>query len=98
MISDNTKIQEKFDGNCLKQDKISFDHKNVIKLYIVYDIMCGHIIQALIEIRKFVISVISLTKNTDPNKRSYSGYGIGFDSRVSFSLSGVCGSGKNIDI
>ena len=38
MSFDSTKIQEKFDGNRLKQEKIYFNHKNVKKLYILYDI------------------------------------------------------------
>ena len=30
---------------------------------------------------------VKMTKNADPNKYSYSGYGIGFDSRSFFSVS-----------
>ena len=32
-----------------------------------------------------MFGVIKLTKNVDPNKDSYFGYGIGFDSRSLFS-------------
>ena len=36
-----------------------------------------------------------MTKNSDTNKYSYSGYGIGFDAQVSFLLSGGRGLGKS---
>ena len=40
---------------------------------------------------------VELTKNTDADKYSYSGYGIGFDTRIEFSLPD--GSvGKNVII
>ena len=32
-----TKIQVKFDGCCLKQEKMTFTHKEVSNIYIVYD-------------------------------------------------------------
>ena len=35
MICNNTKLWEKFDGSCLKQDKISSSQKGVINLDIV---------------------------------------------------------------
>ena len=34
----STKIQIKLDGSCLKQDKITFTHKQVVNAYIVYEI------------------------------------------------------------
>ena len=27
-----------FDGNCLKQEKLTFTHKEVVNIYIVYEI------------------------------------------------------------
>ena len=40
---------------------------------------------------------VKLTKNADPHKYKYSGYGIGFDSRSEFSI--TCGSiGTNVII
>ena len=35
---DNAKIRVKFDGNCLKQEKVPFTHKQVVIIYIVYEI------------------------------------------------------------
>ena len=39
-----------------------------------------------------------LTKNSDPDKYSYSGCGIGFNERSAFSLSSCDGFGKNVII
>ena len=33
-----TKIRVEFDGSCLKQKKVSFNHEKVVKIYIVYEI------------------------------------------------------------
>ena len=41
---------------------------------------------------------IKLNKNADPDKRSNSGYDIGFDVRGHFSLLGSSGIGKNLII
>ena len=35
---DNTKIQIKLDESCLKQDKLTFTHKQVVNIFIVYKI------------------------------------------------------------
>ena len=40
---------------------------------------------------------VKLTKNADPNTYSYSGYGIGFDSRSLFAFPGI-DWGKNVAI
>ena len=34
----NTKLRVKFDGSCLKQEKVTFTHKEVDNIYIVYEI------------------------------------------------------------
>ena len=33
-----TKTRVKFVGNCLKEDKITFTHKNIVNIYIIYKI------------------------------------------------------------
>ena len=33
-----TKARAKFNGDCLKQDKITFDHRKIVNIYIVYEI------------------------------------------------------------
>ena len=34
----DTKMRVKFNGNCLKQDKITYTHGKVVNIYIVYEI------------------------------------------------------------
>ena len=46
-------------------------------------------------LKNCLFSAVTLTKNADINKYEYSGYGIGFDRRSSFSFSGG-GLGQNI--
>ena len=33
-----TKARVKFNGDCLKQGKITFDHGKIVNIYIVYEI------------------------------------------------------------
>ena len=35
---DNARIRVSFDGNCLKQEKVTFTHKQVVNLYTVCEI------------------------------------------------------------
>ena len=32
------KIRVKFNGSCLKQDKITFHHRKVVNIYIIYEL------------------------------------------------------------
>ena len=34
----STKVRVKFNGDCLKQEKITFNHGKIINIYIVYEI------------------------------------------------------------
>ena len=63
-----------------KAKKITFTHKALINLYIVYKIN-------LWPLNLDSKRAVTLTKNTDSDKYSYSGYGIGFDAHRTFSLS-----------
>ena len=33
-----TKTRVKFSGSCLKQDKVTYNHGNIVNIYIVYEI------------------------------------------------------------
>ena len=39
LIYCDTQIGERFDGSCLKQEKLTFTHKRVVNIYIVYEII-----------------------------------------------------------
>ena len=83
----NSIIKSKFRGSSLKQDKATFTSKNVINLFVVYELdiwskdLCPDF-----TLKNCLFESVKLTKNSDPDKYSYSGYNMGFDSRSKLSL------------
>ena len=90
-----TKTRVKFTGSCLKQLKISYNHGKEVNIYIVYELgaSSSHINDATL--KNCLFRAVTLTKNADFDKYGYSGYGIGFDRRRSFSFPGG-GYGQNV--
>ena len=73
----------KFKGICLRQDSVSFLHKNIVNLYILYKLdTCSKDVNPDFNC---LFGAVNLTKNADADKYRYSGYGIGLDSRSQFS-------------
>ena len=35
-----SKIRVKFSGDCLKQERLTFNHRKIVNIYIVYEIVC----------------------------------------------------------
>ena len=74
----------KFDGSCLiKQDGLA-SNKKIVNLYLVFDLGSNlnnfdHTLQ------KCLFEALKLTKNSNIDKNQYSGYGIRFDSKGTFS-------------
>ena len=94
---DTSKIRVKFLGSCLKQDKSTITHKNIVNIYIVYQLGASTSNISNPTIKNCLFGAATLTKNTDIDKYGYSGYGIVFDRGSSFSFSGG-GFGQNIII
>ena len=96
-----TKTRVELDGGCLKQDKVTFNHEKVVNIYIAYEINKSANISKYSSdenyptLQNALFGAISLTKNANIDKYNYSGYGIGFDRRSSFSFS-VGGFGQNV--
>ena len=90
-----SKIRVKFTGNCLKQDKITFNHGKVVNIYIVYELGASGSNDNYPTLKNCLFGAVTLTKNTDIEKYGYSGYGIGFDRRSSFSFPSG-GFGQNV--
>ena len=67
----------------------------MVNIYIVYEsgAFTSHIDDPTLKNRLF--GAVTLTKNADIDKYGYSGYGIGFDRRGSFSFPGG-GYGQNV--
>ena len=90
-----TKKRVKFTGSCLKQPKILYTHGKIVNIYIVYNLgaSSSHINDPAL--KDCLFGAVTLTKNADIDKYGYSGYGIGFDRRSSFSFQGT-GFGQNV--
>ena len=91
----NTKIRVKFNGGCLKQPKISYTHGTIVNIYIVYELGASGSNDNDPTLKNCLFGAVTLTKNADIEKYGYSGYGIGFDRRSSFSFPGG-GFGQNV--
>ena len=83
-----TKTRVKFTGSCLKQSKISYNHGKVANIYIVYELGSSSSHTNDPAFKNCFFGAVTLTKNADIDMYGYSGYGIGFDRRVSFSFPG----------
>ena len=91
----DTEIKIQFTGSCLKQPKCTFAHKKVVNIYIAYELGASSSRDSDPTIKNCLFGAVSLTKNADIEKYKYSGYGIGFDRRSSFSFTGD-GLGQNV--
>ena len=69
----------------------------MVTIYIVYELEASssHIDDSTLQ--NCLFGAVTLTKNADIDKYRYSGYGIGFDRKGSFSFPGG-GSGQNVMI
>ena len=90
-----SRVRVKFSGSCLKQDKITFAHGNVVNIDIVYELCASSSKNSDPTIKSSLFGAVTLTTNPDIDKYRYSGYGIGFDRRSNFSFPGG-GFGQNI--
>ena len=92
------KMRVKFNRSCLKQsNKISYTHKKIVNIYIVYEINVHITNYNYPTLEYCLFCAVTLTKNADIDKYGYSGYGIGFDRKGSFSFPGG-GYGQNVII
>ena len=90
-----TKTRVRFTGSCLKQSTISHNHRPIINIYIVYELGASSSHNNDPTLKTCIFGAVTLTKNADIEQYGYSGCGIGFDRRSSFSFPG-CGFGENV--
>ena len=90
-----TKTRVKLNESCLQQSKISYTHSKIVKIYTVYELGASGSHNNDPTLKKCLFGAVTLTKNADIDKYGYSGYGIGFDRRGSFSFPGG-GFGQNV--
>ena len=81
-----------------KKDTSPFTPKNVLNLFIVYELhRWPRDRYTNFTLKDYFFGAVELTKNTDPDKCKYSGWLIGFDPCTEFSLSNDS-IGKNVII
>ena len=90
-----TKTRVKLTGNCLQQSKITYSHKKIVNIYVVYKLGASSSNINDPTLKNCLLGAVTLTKNTDIDKYGYSGYGIGFNRRSRFSFPSG-GFGQNI--
>ena len=84
-----TKIRVRFSGSCLKQDKITYTHGKIANIYIAYEINeKDNTITSDLTLENCLFGAVTLTKNVNIDRYGYSGYGVGFGGKESFSFSG----------
>ena len=68
----------KFTGSVLQQKLVTYSHKKVVNLYVVYEITNFHDMDNYPTLKNALVGAVKLTKNSDIDKYKYFGYGIGF--------------------
>lgn len=92
------KIAIEFKQNFLKQDKAIFAHRNVVNLFIAYELdTWPRDLNTNFTLSDFSLGSAKFTKNADPNKYGCSGHGIGFDAHSELPLT-IHELGENVVI
>ena len=81
----------------MKQDKTTYNHGKVVKIYIVYEISRNINISDYRTLENCLFGAVSLTKNADIDKYRYSEYGFVLD-RSGFYSHHSDGTGRNVII
>ena len=90
-----TKVRVQFRKSCLPQSDYIFTHQKIVNYYIVYELATSSSHTNDPTLKNCLFGAVTLTKNADIEKYKYSGYGIAFDRRSSFSFPSG-GFGKNV--
>ena len=91
-----SKVRVKFNKGCLKQsNNLTYDYGSRVNIYIVYELGASSSNDSDPTLKNCLFGAVTLTKNTDIEKYGYSGFGIGFDRRSSFTFPGG-GFGPNV--
>ena len=92
-----TKARVKFSGDCLKQEKITFNHGKTVSIYIVYEIEKSVNISSYSTLENSLFGAVKLAKHVDVDQYKYPRYGTRLDRKRFFSHpSGR--NGKNVII
>ena len=58
-----TKTRVEFDGSCLKQDKVTYNHGTIVNIYIVYEISKNYNISSYPTLENCLFGPANLTKH-----------------------------------
>ena len=93
-----SKVRLKFNKGCLKQsNNLTYDYGSKVNPYIVHELGTSSSSNSDPTLKSCLFGAVTLTKNADIEKYGYSGYGIGFDRKGSFSFPDV-GFGQNVNL
>ena len=91
------KAKLKFTGSVLQRKTITYNHKKIVNLNIVYELTNFHGTNNYSTLTNALFGAVKLTKNADIDKYKYSGSRIGFDGRGFYSHPSG-GTGRNVII
>ena len=91
------KVRLRFTGSVLQQKTVTYSHKKVVNLYVVYEITNFHGIDSYPTLANALFVAVKLTKHADIDKYRYFEYGIGFDGK-GFYWHPSSGAGRNVII
>ena len=80
------KIRVKVTRSCLKQDKVTYTHRTIVNIYIVYEITGYNDLSSFPTLENCLFGAVKLTKHPDIDKYKNSGYGTKFDRKGRFSF------------
>ena len=80
----NSKIRVKFNGSCLKQDKVTYGHETIVDIYIVYEINKNYNISNYTTLENCLFEAVSL--NADIDQYKYLGMALDLIENVSLVL------------
>ena len=95
-IYDNARIKVGFNGDLLRQNQVTYNYGSVVNICIVSE-TTPDTKKSNIALENCLFGAIKLTKNAYVDKYKYSGHGIRFDTRGSFSHPSG-GDGRNVII
>ena len=91
-----SKVRLKFNKDCLRQpNKITYDYGHRANVHIVSELGASSSNVSDPTLKNCLFGAVTLTKNADIEKYGYSGFGIGFDRRSSFTFPSG-GFGQNV--
>ena len=91
------KVRLRFAESVLQQKLVTYNHRKVLNLYVVYEITNFHGIDNHPTLTNVLFGAVKLTKNSDIDTYKYFGYEIGFD-RKGFYSHPSGGTGRNVTI